>query len=143
MLILLLVDFVIWIRGDQNPDWTALQSHMATLGLERILGQGLLLAHWLFNCPIPVELEPLLASEPAARRLALRSLQATLDPNYAGIETDTRDKIRLTLYRLQLKGSLRYKLATLIRLVRPWLWMRSYYFRLHRDKLAATPHRLE
>ena len=138
-----LVDFVIWIRGDQNPDWTALQSHMATLGLERILGQGLLLAHWLFNCSIPVELEPLLASEPAARRLALRSLQAILDPNFAGIETDTRDKIRLTLYRLQLKGSLRYKLATLIRLVRPWLWMRSYYLRLHRDKLAATPHRLE
>ncbi len=86
---------------------------------------------------------PLLTSEPAARRLAAYSLKAILDPDYAGTETETIDKIRLTFYKLQLKGSLRYKLDTLYRLVRPLLWMRGYYLRLHRERLAASHPRIQ
>ena len=133
-----LVDFVAWMQTAGDRDWSALQARMADLGLQRLLGQGLLLAHWLFSTPLPESLQPLLASEPAARRLATWSLKAILAPDYAGTETETIDKIRLTFYKLQLKGSLRYKLDTLYRLVRPLLWMRGYYLRLHRERLAAT-----
>jgi hypothetical protein len=108
-----LVDFVVWMRRATDSDWEGLKTRMDDLGLQRLLLQGVLLANWLFDTPIPEPVQPLIAAEPAGRYLATRSLKFVLNPRFTDEEMERVLGIRYILYWMKLKKGLRYKWNTL------------------------------
>jgi hypothetical protein len=101
-----LVDFVVWMRQPVEPDWDGLKKKMEDLGLQRMLGQGVLLANWLFDTPIPEPVQELLKTEPVAYRMADRSLKFILNDELTGEELG---KVRHIFHWMELKKGLRYK----------------------------------
>ncbi len=101
-----LVDFVVWMRQPVDPDWGGLKTRMDDLGLQRMLGQGVLLANWLFDMPIPGPVQEVLATEQAAYHMADRSLKFILNEQLTGEELG---KVRHIFHWMELKKGLRYK----------------------------------
>ncbi len=104
-----LVDFMVWMRQPVDPDWEGLKTRMADLGLQRMLAQGVLLANWLFNTPIPETVQALLESEPTSHYLADRSLESILNTRDPGEEMGRVFGVPNIFYRMKLKKDLRYK----------------------------------
>lgn len=143
------LDFAVWMRRASSQDWEALLGRMQALGLERLLAQGALLACELYSLSVPESLQDLLTQEPKARHLAEYALKAILDASYTGAEGGQFQRIRQTLYLMQLKKELRYKWVTLRKiwflpddwqelplpdalfplygLLRPFLWLRRFH----------------
>jgi hypothetical protein len=71
-----------------------------------MLGQGVLLANWLFDTPIPEPVQELLKTEPVAYRMADRSLKFILNDELTGEELG---KVRHIFHWMELKKGLRYK----------------------------------
>ncbi len=118
-----LVDFVAWMRQAGSQDTQALAASMHALGLSRSLGQGFLLAHWLFGEPLPGWFHALDANDPHIRRLARGSVKALMNPDYRGQVEGRFLRFRETFYLMGLKKGLRYKWATLEKFwVRPEDW---------------------
>jgi len=101
-----LVDFVVWMRQPVEPDWEELKQKMENLGLQRMLGQGVLLANWLFDLPIPEPVQEVLEKEKAAYHMAERSLKFILNDQLTGEELG---KVRHIFHWMELKKDLGYK----------------------------------
>lgn len=154
-----LVDFAVWMRGASRSDWQNLQEQMSDLGLLRSMGQGVLLAHRLFEIQIPKAISSSIIHNPQTQRLAAHSITAMEDPDYRGTEFGRLQRLKIILYAMQLKRGMRYKWDTfrnlwmvpydwqdvplpdflfpLYGLLRPFLWLRR---RLqHRSQKAGLP----
>ncbi len=119
-----LVDFVAWTRQATESDWEGLKTRMVDLGLQRLLVQGVLLANWLFDTPLPGPVQPLIAAEPAARSMANHSLKFILNAQITDEEMEDVLAIRHIRYWTSLKKDWRYKWNTLVKYtVNPRDWM--------------------
>lgn len=146
-----LVDFVVWMRGASDSDWSQLKGQMRALGLQRPLAQAVLLAHRLFSVPIPEPVQSPLVVEPVAQDMAAHSLKAISNARYSGAERGGFRRLGIILYRMKFKKELRYKWNTLTKiwtipadwselplpdalyplywLLRPFLWLQRYHLR--------------
>ena len=119
-----LVDFVVWMRRASDPDWEGLKTRMEDLGLQRLLAQGVLLANWLFNTPVPETVKSLIAAEPAAKYMAEQSLKTILNARYTDEEIGRVHGFKHIFYWMKLKKDWRYKWSALTKnLVIPEDWM--------------------
>ncbi len=154
-----LVDFAAWMRRAEPREWQALQARMEALDLQRLLGQGALLANRLLGAPLPAELPG--AQDAHIHRLVQSSIKAILDPGYRGSEAGKLQRLKQALYAIHLKKGLHYKWNTLWRLwiiphdwqdvplpdalfplyglLRPFLWLRRMYMHRIAGRTAAQP----
>ncbi len=156
-----LVDFAVWMRGAGPLEWQALEVRMGELGLQRVLGQGVLLANQLFEIPLPEALSPAVTQNLKVQRLAEQSTEEILDPSYRGTEFGRQQRLHFILYAMRLKHGWRYKWDTfrnlwmvpydwqdvplpdslfpLYGLLRPLLWLRRWLRHRRQSHTAALP----
>jgi hypothetical protein len=98
------------LQRQQDLNWPQVMTHAATLGHQRALALGLVLAHHLFGSALPELVSQYAQHDPALPRLLTATYRGLCKvPDEATPRQSKLAKSQRLLYILQLQASIRYK----------------------------------
>ena len=97
------------MHREQAINWEAWAENVVTLALHRPVAQALLLAHQLFDAPLPPATRFLTAEDQIIPKLVAHSIQALMQSEEELFPVGQLKAFRDMPYRMKLKADFRYK----------------------------------
>ena len=104
-----LCDISQFLHREQAINWEAWAENVVTLALHRPVAQALLLAHQLFDAPLPPATRFLTAEDQIIPKLVAHSIQALMQSEEELFPVGQLKAFRDMPYRMKLKADFRYK----------------------------------
>jgi hypothetical protein len=113
-----LCDVAQFLHREQDINWPAWVEHVLALGLHRPIAQALLLAHQLFDAPLPPATSILTAEDQIVPQLMAHSIRVLMQSEEELLAVGQLNAFRHLPYRMKLKADLRYQWSDFSRI---WL----------------------